>query len=365
MNTSEVLRQKDQRRIQELEQTVKDLRARAAGRSAELDQEKVNLQAKYEVASRQLVKLVRREHKVAEYVAEVQQAVKALDPIPRVNFHRPKKSKTPITALLHVTDWHIGHYVSVNETEGWGRFSWDIAQDRVMEQMLPRFKSWLDTQRSGYVINDICLLGTGDWVSGDIHPELRVTNEFPLPVQTAKAGDLFAHLGRELAAQCETLHVKEVGGDNHGRLTVKGQMAQKSQNNMGYLVYHIANASWRKTSNVKVEQNEAMKMLFTIGNTPFLAEHGDTVKSWAGIPWYGIERELAREATNRMFDNRGFKYLVIGHFHKRFFGDIIVGGSLSGTDEYDRSCGRVSPPTQTAMLVGKRGPFNFVPFELR
>ena len=364
MNVTDVATQKLQARVKTLDAQVAALKEKLAGRQAEVDEEKVHLQAKYEVANRQLKSLVKREHKVAEYVAEVKQAVKALDPVSRVNFIRPKKSKTPITALFHATDWHVGHRVSKAETEGWGGFDWEIAQDRVLGQALPRFKAWLDTQRSGYVINDICLLGTGDWVSGDIHPELRVTNEFPLPVQTARAGDLFSRLGLELSGLCENLRVEEVGGDNHGRLTPKGQMAQKAANNMGYLVYHIANAAWRKVSNIKVNQPESMKSLFTLGSTPFLAQHGDVVKSWAGIPWYGIEREMAREATNRMF-GQGFKYLIIGHFHKRFFGDIIVGGSLSGTDEYDRSCGRVSPPTQTAFLVGKRGPFNFVPFELR
>ena len=352
-------------RIKTLKAQVLSLQDKLSNQRTAVDAEKVHLQAKLSTQTSQLKRLLARESREAEHVASVVNAVQALDPIPQVAFLRPKKTQTPMTAVLHLTDWHIGTSISETETEGWGGFNWEKAQDRVLQQLLVRFKSWLDTQRHGYVINDVQIVGTGDWVSGDIHDELRVYNEFELPVQTAKAGDLLGHVGRELAALCETLHVTLIGADNHGRLVRKPQAKGKALNSMSYLVHHIARKEWEKLSNVKVQAAESMKLLFNIGDFPFLGEHGDTVKSWMGVPWYGIEREAAREATNRMFNDRGFKFLIMGHWHKRFFGDIIVGGSLSGTDEYDRSCGRVSPPTQTAFLVGKRGPFNFVPFELR
>ena len=44
-------------------------------------------------------------------------------------------------------------------------------------------------------------------------------------------------------------------------------------------------------------------------------------------------------------------------------GMTIVNGSLSGTSEFDHSCGRHASPCQVAYLMhGKHGLFNLVPF---
>lgn len=329
-----------------------------------LDGEKEYLRAKVATLGSQLKVFLKAEEKVKEHIAAVKLAVKALDPLPRYAYKPSKQSKVALELAVHVTDWHVGELIRQEETEGWGNYNWSIAQDRVLGQFLPDVLKWLDTQRSGYLIEKIKLICTGDFVSGDIHQELLVTNEFPLPVQTANAGDLLGHLGAELARHCAELTVVEIGADNHSRLVRKPQAKQKAQNSMSHLVYHIANKRMERLGNVKIELAEGMKLLFEIAGTPFLGEHGDTVKSWMGVPWYGIEREKAREATRRMFDNRGFKYLIMGHWHTPHFAQNIVGGCLSGTTEYDHSCGRLSRPAQTAFLVGKHGPFSFTPFFL-
>jgi hypothetical protein len=224
---------------------------------------------------------------------------------------------------------------------------------------------WVDTQRAGYNIQDLVILDTGDFVSGDIHDELRVTNEFPLPVQTAKAGQLLAQMTAELAPHFRSVQIHQIGSDNHSRLTKKPQAAQKSLNSMSYLVYEIHNALTAKLNNVRCLRAEGIKELVTVGSYNFLVEHGDSVKSWMSLPAYGIEREAAREAKRRMFNNKGYHYIVIGHFHTPFFGDLIMGGCLGGTTAFDNQCGRVAQPTQTAWLVGKKGAFAFVPFRLK
>lgn len=360
-------------RIRVLEAQVQQLKNDLSNQRTALDHEKVVLRAKLSTQTSQLTKYIKKEEKVKEYIAEVVDAVRSVDPIPAVPFFILKKheNKTPITAVLHLTDWHIGERNASNELEGWGGYDWAIAQDRVLGQLLPHFIEWVQTQRSGYNLKDLVIVETGDFVSGDIHEELKVTNEFPLPIQTAKAGQLLGQVHCELARHFDNVYVKQIGGDNHSRLVRKPQAAQKAQNSMGYLVYEIANEAAKKHSNVIPERAEGMKLTFKIGNYTFLGEHGDTVKSWMGVPFYGIERERAREATRRMHDGRGFHYLIMGHWHSPIFAGqadaagMIVGGCLGGTTAYDHSCGRISPPSQSGFLVGKRGAFGFVPFRLK
>ena len=360
-------------RIRVLEAQVQDLKDKLSNQATALDHEKIVLRAKLSTQASQLTKYIKKEEKVKEYIAEVIDAVRAEDPLPRVNYRSPKSviSKTPITAVMHLTDWHIGERNAASEMEGWGGFDWQIAQDRVLGQLLPHFVEWVDTQRSGYNIKDLVIVETGDFVSGDIHEELKVTNEFPLPIQTAKAGRLLGDVHCELAAHFDNVFVQQIGADNHGRLVRKPQAAQKSQNSMSYLVYEIANEVAKKQLNMFPHRAEGMKLTFNVGKYVFLGEHGDTVKSWMGVPFYGLERERAREATRRMHDGRGFHYIMMGHYHTPGFwgtsdaGGLIMGGCLGGTTPFDHSCGRISPPTQTGFLVGKRGAFGFVPFRLK
>jgi hypothetical protein len=364
-NVSEVTSAGLRKKIATLEQNNQVLRGKLEESKSKLDADALNLRAKYETTRKQLAELLKREEKTKEYVAEVVQAVQALDPIESIPYVKPDKPHTPVIPVFHLTDWHVGERIRKKETEGFGNFDWEIAQDRVLGQLVPGYLRWLDTQRHGYTINEAVLLLTGDFISGDIHDELRRTNEFPIPVQTAKAGHLLGKVAQELAPHFEKLTVVEIGADNHSRLVQKPQAKQKVDNSMGYLVYEILNAHLERLPNVEIDRAEGMKHLFSVGRYRFLGEHGDSIKSWMGVPWYGIEREKAREATRRMFDDKGFHYIIMGHWHTPWFGKLIVGGSLSGTSEYDHSCGRLSSPSQPAFLVGKWGAFNFVPFELR
>jgi hypothetical protein len=82
-----------------------------------------------------------------------------------------------------------------------------------------------------------------------------------------------------------------------------------------------------------------------------------------GIPFYGIERSRAQEATVRMNrPNLHFDYMVLGHFHQSaVLGNILMNGSLCGTTAYDHTKSRYSEPSQLAALIHpKHGLFNFL-----
>ncbi|PWT80211.1 MAG: hypothetical protein C5B44_05750 [Acidobacteria bacterium] len=321
------------------------------------------LQASVRVLERDRKRLWRELESRKEFLEQLRDAVTALDPIPPYKYQQPAKPTNPVVAVLKLSDWQIGEVISAKETEGFGRFNWAIAQQR-MNTISTSFLRWVETQRHGYSIDECVLFAEGDFVSGDIHRELSVTNEFPLPVQAAKAGSLLAETVRMIAPNFKSVRLIEVGADNHGRLNPKPQFKQKTQNSMNYLVYEVANAMLEGYTSVSIERAEGIKHLVKVGAWKFLLEHGDTVKSWMGIPYYGIERETAREARRRMNTNLGFHYLSIGHWHVPALnsGNVIVNGSLTGTTEFDHGCGRHAAPAQVAFLVGKHGVFNLVPF---
>ena len=299
-----------------------------------------------------------------ELASELGAAVRAADPFPRFIYASPQDSKSLIVPTLMLSDWHIGEVIQEDETEGFNKFNYQVAEDRIFG-IVDSFLKWVGAARKIYNIKTVSILGLGDWVSGNIHAELLATNEFPLPVQTAKAGLLFGEVLVRISQHFDIVEVSEVGADNHGRLQPKPQAKQKAANSMSFLVHTIANQYSEKQGNIRVEEAAGIKMVTEIANHKFLLEHGDTVKAYMGIPYYGMNRERGREAMKRMGTLQEFNYMGLGHWHVPGFveGCVIVNGSLSGTSEFDHSVGRHAEAAQVAFMVHpKYGVFNWTPF---
>lgn len=299
-----------------------------------------------------------------ELASELGDAVRAADPFPRFIYESPQDSKSLVVPTLMLSDWHIGEVIKEDETEGFNKFDYQVAEDRIFG-IVDSFLKWVGAARKIYNIKTASILGLGDWVSGNIHAELLATNEFPLPVQTAKAGLLFGEVLVRISQHFDILEVSEVGADNHGRLQPKPQAKQKAANSMSFLVHTIANQYSEKQGNIRIDEAAGIKMVTEIANHKFLLEHGDTVKAYMGIPYYGMNRERGREAMKRMGTLQEFNYMGLGHWHVPGFveGCVIVNGSLSGTSEFDHSVGRHAEPAQVAFMVHpKYGVFNWTPF---
>lgn len=307
----------------------------------------------------------------------IEAAAQAMAPPPA--WHRPRTRKRPtVTAMVLYGDAHAGERTDPRATEGWGVYNYAIAQARTL-RYLEALTRWLTTQRAGYRIDEVAVILLGDMVSGDIHDELRCTAEFPAPVQAIAAGRLVAMLVSGLAAQARRVVVYGVAGSNHGRLTKKPQFKQGALNNWDWVVYEYARALLAQHGNVAVDVLPAKKHLVQVAGHGFLCAHGDAVRAWMGIPWYGIEREIGREARRRLerMNDRLrrelpveglYEYGLGAHWHTPFVGPgfrYIVNGSLSGTNEYDHSAGRHAAPQQVAALVSpKHGMFGPVAWRL-
>lgn len=289
-----------------------------------------------------------------EIARTVAEAVRAATPYPRAKFliSKTMSSTKDIAAVLELSDLHIGELIRPEETEGFGAFNFAIAQER-MFLLGQKLLEWVQMHRMNFNITKLHIMGIGDYVSGNIHQELMVTNEFPLPVQTANAGLLIGEFVNRLAPYFEEIVFIGVGADNHGRLQPKPQAKQKATNSMSFLVHAIIEQYLKKNTNIKFIFSEGMKYNAEIAGHKFLIEHGDTIKAVLGIPYYGIERMSGRESRRRMGTDKEFNYHAIGHWHVPgvVSGNVLMNGSLSGTTEYDHSAGRHALPSQASFLV--------------
>ncbi len=295
-----------------------------------------------------------------EIIHALQQAIETAGPV-TMQYNPTKRTTSPCVHVLHLADWHYGAITKRDDVDGFGEYNSAIANRRIQALGQAIIDKTI-AQRHGYNVPTLHVIGTADYISGDIHYELQVTNEFPAPVQAVRCGYALGGLLIMLAPHFERILVDLVTLDNHGRLTRKPQSAEGGINNWGYVVAEIAKQFVSRSNHVEVRIHAKPSALVTVGPERYLCFHGHQIKGWAGKPYYGFDRRVAMEAVKRMgVPDAAFTKLLFGHYHHGFNGDNwIMGGSLSGTDAFDHSQGRHSKPHQTSWFVHpKHGEFDW------
>lgn len=311
----------------------------------------------------------KREHgQIEQMLNEVLAAVPVVAPQVPV-YKRPKSLKVNqgIAVVLHVTDAHHGAIQVADEIEGFGRFSPDLSRRRQFG-FINDVLDWVELHRSAYDVREARFLVTGDLISGDIHRELQVTNAFPCPRQAVEAAEILAKQVAMAAPHFETVAVDMITDDNHGRLTIKPQAKEAGVNNWMYVIAHMAKMMLSEVGNVTFNIYAMNQKVVAVMGRRYLLCHGHDVMGWAGFPYYGIERRVAREAMKRMNgpDFTRFDKVVMGHWHAPLeHPHFLIGGSVSGTDAYDHKQGRHSAPQQVSWMVHpKWGEFDRTEWQL-
>jgi len=307
-----------------------------------------------------------------EMIHSLGSAVDVAESFPTQYFPPSEPVSSPVNTVLQICDWHYGAVQGADEIERFGQFSPDIARRRIQDILVPAFVNWVDLHRRAYTCDVLRILVLGDLISGDIHDELLVTNAFPSPVQAVKVAYLFSDMVQSLAPHFGKVIIDFVTADNHGRMTRKPQAKEEGMNCFGYVIAYLVKERLRDHNNVEMNIHVKMQATVDVTGMKYLILHGHQIRGWAGIPFYGIERKVSKEAQKRLRafaeirEAVRFDKVVMGHFHTPSnMEDWMIGGSLSGTDAYDHKNGRYSRATQTAWLVHPRhGEFDWTKFRL-
>jgi len=263
------------------------------------------------------------------------------------------------TGVMMISDPHIGDVQPASEIEGFGQYNWNIAQARGIGYA-NIYNAWMDGERHRYPMNEVHIILTGDAVSGNIHKELEVTAEWPVPVQAVKAADLYAIQIGIIAANVERVVVHMIGADNHGRLAIKPQSRDEGYNNWNYVVGEMAKLRLRDHANVEFNYYPMHEKVISVAQMQYLISHGHNIIGWMGIPWYSIERKVRKEADARMqiimeargrelemIKQIGFHRFLFGHWHINFkHPRYVCCGTPKGTDAFDHRSGRHCNPMQ-------------------
>jgi len=152
--------------------------------------------------------------------------------------------------------------------------------------------------------------------------------------QIIEAEELLIDYIIALSKYFPVIKIFAIVGGNHGRMGRKKNDASPTDN-FEYLIYNHISKRLADMKDIYFNYTSAKHMIVEINDWKFWLEHGDTVRSWMGIPFYGIKRE--KDNINGMLAKfrEHADYLLAGHFHtKANFEDIFMNGSFVGGDAY-------------------------------
>jgi UDP-2,3-diacylglucosamine pyrophosphatase LpxH len=264
------------------------------------------------------------------------------------------KGKTPAgVPSLFLSDWHWGETVDPHQVQGLNEFNLDIARrraDRVFNQALEQ----LFLHQAGQSYDGFTLILGGDMFSGNIHEELRITNDAPIhDCLLSLAEQLTRHILR-VADQFPWVYVPAVVG-NHGRIDKKPSAKNAVKDNYDSLLYKLVQimvqGNLGTRCNVEFDIAPSLDLTFNLYGTRYLLTHGDQIRGGGGVAgfWPAMLRTAASKLQRlQQAKQDGFNYMLCGHFHK--YGNVsnvIVNGSLKGLDEWTyRMCFGYEPPIQ-------------------
>jgi len=321
--------------LQCLQKRIDELESRKSSDTQE--QVVANLRATLNATERKW-KEAQKQSTVTELVREtVREVVIAFPPPPEPHKFKTVDKKHEQEAVLMLCCLHMGEVVSVAETNGFGEYSMAVAQAR-FQSVVDSVIDLVRDHHRGERIRKLWVINLGDNVSGDIHEELSITNERPVITQTLSAAYLLALGIRDLAANFECVEMVGLPG-NHGRNRKKPMHKLKAEDSFDRMTYETVGLLCANIANFTMTIPPAYWVRQVINEVPFVFLHGDNLKAWNTLPFYGAFRMNANFTTLHSTRDEYYKYLVLGHYHQNVFlprmgGEIIFCGSLKGPDEF-------------------------------
>jgi hypothetical protein len=300
--------------------------------SAEIDREKQKILEKVEKARVQkaINEIAQRDILADKMVA----AITALPPLVIKPIQiKVKTNYREQVMVLQFSDAQYGTYISKESTNGLNEYNKDIAKLQ-FAKLLQSIISVVVQQRHSTPIRRLVIQFLGDNVEGcDIFIGQAHHVDLDAMQQVFELADMIVEFLVNLLQVFEEIDCYCLGG-NHGRIGKKGENPHHV--NLDYYLYKYLEAKLQNFKQIKWHITQSWWLTHEIFNWRFLMLHGDDIKGWNGLPYYGIDRADAKytmllAAKKQMI----YHYLCLGHFHSatqldRPIGEKIINGCWPG-----------------------------------
>ena len=304
-------------------------------------------------------KVEQLQHELTEAKRDAVTALKRLDVLAKTATEIPKWLTTPRSAtksrgtvVLMLSDLHLDEMVDLAEMNQINKYDRKIAEMRLRRVadkaiQIPR-DHWSGTTYDGAVL----IIG-GDIFSGNIHDELRETNEDTMLGSVAHWIPRMAQVVRLLADEYGKVHVPVVPG-NHGRMTPKKRHKRNARDNFDWFIGVQLSHMFADDPRVTFQVSSATDTAWDVYGHRVLLFHGDETGGGQGIGgiWPPIMRMVHKKQSTHAALGRRFDLACMGHWHQLVWGPgFIINGSLKGYDEFAKNLNFAPEQAQQALWV--------------
>lgn len=286
---------------------------------------------------------------VRQLVAVAKNSAASAPEIEKPRIYKYPTSKNEEVVILLMSDVHIGKKTrSYNPTVF-------VKRLRKLEHNM---MSIVTAQRSIRPIRKLVIVMNGDIIDAEALYPSQAVDHIAIPIidQLYSVGvpRLTEFLNFCLANFQEVEVFCQKG--NHGRQNAAKWSSSKSTN-WDFVLYKSLEIATQNQPRLKWNiQTKDWKQWFRVFNQGFMACHGDMIRMYYNLPWYGMTRQTQRW-QNAYRDKIKLTHFLFGHFHSasvlRFNNCLIyVNGSFVTDDPFsEEHLGVASTPEQLLFAV--------------
>lgn len=298
---------------------------------------------------------------VSDQLVEIARDLAPVGYDPKPSEVRVKRAGTgaPQSAILLLSDTHVGQVISPDQTLGFGGYNFGIFLNRL--QFLQDGVASILKDHTTTGVDELVLCIGGDMIDGALAHGAEAKQKNTLFQQFYGAGHALAQFIRNIAPLVPKIRVKTVVG-NHPRWGTQHKMPTDNRySNLDCFLSAYVQALTRELTNVDWTIDKQPFSLFDAQGFRFHLSHGDHLRGGdkaLGIPNHAVGRMVS--STAQLYgkhDQPAPHFYLMGHMHRGIVlpharGAVLVNGGFPGLDSYGLTNG-FSPvdPSQLFFFV--------------
>lgn len=277
---------------------------------------------------------------------------RSINVLPKVNppVYKPsknnKQTNSPEDVGLLLSDLHVGHQHTLEDTNGISEYNHDVFLRR-MENLKVAMVEIVELHRKMYKLPKLHIFCVGDIVAGmnDAGNWSPLYIATPIIDQAIQGFEAMSSMINYWLGLFDEINFYGIVG-NHGRSAKQG--IQKDHDNWDYVAYKFLELKFQNNPRIKFHIPKSWWSCETVRNHNFLLVHGDYVRA-GGLPLKGL---LNFEQKMGSILKKYPDYTLAGHYHNSSelttnSGRLIINGSFIGSDVYSlRNIHAASKPEQ-------------------
>jgi len=308
---------------------------------SELELKEINLKKERIRLGDQKTKLNQLIRKTARYENLVDELKEAMENCNLKEFtyipHEFDSSKKSLIACW--SDFHYGYKFS----SSFNRYDTNVFQER-----FNKYISKIIDIGKQHNIETLYVLGLGDYISGQIHGSLVSQNSIDAVKQTQEVSEYMANGLYELSKEFNNVHFYSVIG-NHGR-TISSKDDSVYTNNFEKIIPWYIKSRLSNIKNITIHENKIDDGIGVIhtNNQEIIFSHGDNDKIESITA--SLSLALGTIPTDIFIAHKH-------HFQTEVMNgiNVIMSGSICGTDEYAKNLRKVGTACQTVAVYNDLG----------